>query len=278
MSTPAKVQEWLRNNNGNLTDAYKAVKYEGPPLKIKEGNLSTNRSKIRLAVRGENGDLARRKFDTTSTPTAHYESKQLHKQSSALSREAKMLGLEGTRIEHLADQDDAKHMTSGAPGDPNNKAIVKASDAEFKNEVKRRLGKDYAVTLNPAEESVKAVPKKYYSPIADPNLLPGTNLRNLQDLAEFVARGSGRSLMSAWPVVGIAAGGLEAKARTEKAMQTGNPLDKMQAGLAVGGQFPGAGNALDMLNFVVDMVRNPTAYTPQARYLQQSRNILPYGR
>ena len=195
MSTPAKVQEWLRNNNGNLSDAYKAVKYEGPPLKIKEGSLTSNRAKIRLSFRGENGDAARRKFDTTSTPTAYYESKQLSKKSSALTQEAKMFGLEGTRIEHLADQDDAKHMTAGAPGDPTNKAVVRASDAEFKNEVKRRLGKNYAVTLNPAEESVKAVPKRYYSSIADPNTLPGYNLRNLDDLAKLVARNGGKQML-----------------------------------------------------------------------------------
>lgn len=195
MSTPAKVQEWLRNNNGNLLDAYKAVKYEGPPLKIKEGSLSKDRPNIRVSLRGENGDAARRKFDTTSTPTAHYESKQLAKKSSSLSQQAEMFGLEGSRIEHLADQDDAKHMTAGAPGDPTNKAIVKASDAEFKNEVKRRLGKNYAVTLNPAEESVKAVPKQYYSPIADPNTLPGYNLRNLKDLAKLVARHGGKSML-----------------------------------------------------------------------------------
>ena len=278
MSTPAKVQEWLRTNNGNLTDAYKAVEYDGPPLKIKEGSLSTNRSKIRLSPRGENGDHARKNFDTNSTPLAANGSKKLAKQSSALSAEAEMFDLEGTRIEHLADQDDAKHMTAGAPGDPDNLAIVKASDAEFKTSVKRRLGKDYAVTLNPAEESVKAIPKKYFDTIADPNLLPGTNLRNLQDLAEFVARGSGRSLMSALPVVGLANGALEAKTRTEKALETENPLDQLQAGLAFGGQSPAAGNALDMLNFVVDMIRNPTMFTPQARYLQQSRNLLPYGR
>ena len=204
MSTPAKVQEWLRNNNGNLSDAYKAVKYEGPPLKIKEGNLSNKRAKIRLSFRGENGDLARNNFDTTSTPIAHYESKQLSKTSSSLTREAKMFGLEGTRIEHLADQDDAKHMTAGAPGDPTNKAIVKASDAEFKNEVKRRLGKNYAVTLNAAEESVKAVPKKYYSSIADPNTLPGYNLRNLDDLAKLVARTSRKTMFGS--VAGVLLG------------------------------------------------------------------------
>ena len=204
MSTPAQVQEWLRNNNGNLSDAYKAVKYEGPPLKIKDGSLTSNRAKIRLSLRGENGDAARKKFDTTSTPTAYYESKQLSKQSSKLSQEAKMFGLEGTRIEHLADQDDAKHMTSGAPGDPTNKAIVKASDAEFKNEVKRRLGKNYAVTLNPAEESVKAVPKKYYSSVADPNTLPGYNLRNLNDLAKLVARNGGKNMFGS--VAGVLLG------------------------------------------------------------------------
>lgn len=278
MSTPAKVQEWLRQNNGNLPDAYKAVEYEGSPLKIKDGSLKTNRPEIRLSPRGENGDAARKKFDTTSTPLANYESKKLHKQSSAISQQAEMFGLEGSRIEHLADQDDAKHMTAGAPGDPTNKALVTASEAEFKNEVKRKLGKDYAVTINTPEEAIKAIPKKYYDPIADPDLLPGTNLRNLQDLADFVARGKGRSLMSAVPLVGIAAGGIEAKQRTEKAMQTGNPIDQVQAGLAVGGQFPVAGNGLDLLNLAVDIVRNPSIFVPQARYLHQSRNILPYGR
>ena len=59
MTTPAKVQEWLRTNDGNLTDAYKAVGYEGPPLKLKAGNLSSKRSKIRVSPRGENGDSKR---------------------------------------------------------------------------------------------------------------------------------------------------------------------------------------------------------------------------
>ena len=85
-------------------------------------------------------------------------------------------------------------------------------------------------------------------------------------------------MLSALPLVGLAAGAVEVKDRTEKAAKTGNPLDQLQAGLAINGQIPGAGNGFDMLNLVVDFVRNPTGYAPQANYLKQSRNILPYGR
>jgi hypothetical protein len=55
------VQTYLRNNPGsNLTSAYKAVGYTGPPLKIKEGNLTDKRSSVRLATRGDAGNVNRR--------------------------------------------------------------------------------------------------------------------------------------------------------------------------------------------------------------------------
>ena len=81
MSTPAKVAEWLRNNNGNLTDAYKAVGYEGPPLKIKEGNLTNNRSNIRLAIRGENGDSNRRAAERLNPPQTKEEQNRNRRQN-----------------------------------------------------------------------------------------------------------------------------------------------------------------------------------------------------
>lgn len=56
-----EVSNYLKNNPGSrIPDAVKATGYKGPPLKIKEGNLTNNRSKVRVAVRGKNGDLARR--------------------------------------------------------------------------------------------------------------------------------------------------------------------------------------------------------------------------
>jgi|TARA_B100001540_G_scaffold123850_1_gene110428 hypothetical protein len=79
MTTPAKVAEWLRNNDGNLTDAYKAVGYEGKPLKIKEGNLTNNRSKIRLAIRGENGDNTRRAAERLNPPQTKEEQNRLRR-------------------------------------------------------------------------------------------------------------------------------------------------------------------------------------------------------
>ena len=70
--TPDKkgVTQWLKDNptkknsrgrtvRTGLRDAYKAVGYKGPPLKSKEGNLSTQRDKLRLSLRGDAGDTAR---------------------------------------------------------------------------------------------------------------------------------------------------------------------------------------------------------------------------
>ena len=81
MSTPAKVGEWLRNNKGNLPDAYKAVDYEGDPLKIKEGNLTNNRDKIRVAKRGENGDYSRRAVEKLNPPQNKQEQNQNRRQN-----------------------------------------------------------------------------------------------------------------------------------------------------------------------------------------------------
>ena len=70
--TPDKqgVTQWLKDNptkknsrgrtvSTGKSDAYKAVGYKGPPLKSKEGNLTNNRNRLRLSLRGDNGDTAR---------------------------------------------------------------------------------------------------------------------------------------------------------------------------------------------------------------------------
>lgn len=56
---PTKKNKRGRNVRTGLRDGYKAVGYEGPPLKIKEGNLTNNRNRIRLSLRGDAGDAAR---------------------------------------------------------------------------------------------------------------------------------------------------------------------------------------------------------------------------
>ena len=81
MSTPAKVAEWLRNNDGNLTDAYKATGYTGPPLKVKEGSLSGDRSKIRLSPRGDNGDTSRRQALQLNPPQTKEEQNRNRRQN-----------------------------------------------------------------------------------------------------------------------------------------------------------------------------------------------------
>ena len=97
MPTPAKVGEWLRSNDGNLPDAYEAVGYEGPPLKIKEGNLSYNRSSIRVSPRGSNGDGSRQAALRLNPPQDSQERNQNRRQEykrSSLRKQGKNVVLD----------------------------------------------------------------------------------------------------------------------------------------------------------------------------------------
>jgi hypothetical protein len=60
--TPAQITEWLKQNptkkRGSRTfkttvaDAKQALGYKGPALKIREGNLSSNRGNLRVSEKG----------------------------------------------------------------------------------------------------------------------------------------------------------------------------------------------------------------------------------
>ncbi len=102
MPTPAKVTEWLRNNDGNLTDAYKAVNYEGPPLKIKEGNLTDKRHIVRLAKRNGNGDSKRKAALKLRPPTTRDEQNRNRRQNYKRSSLSKQLGIPMV-VDHLID-------------------------------------------------------------------------------------------------------------------------------------------------------------------------------
>lgn len=111
MSTPAKVQEWLRNNNGNLKDAYKAVGYEGPPLKIKGGNLTNLRRQIRVSLRGENGDATRKKNLKLNPPQNKNEVNQNRRQNY----KARSLNAQGAKV-HIDHKIDLKLLGETVEG------------------------------------------------------------------------------------------------------------------------------------------------------------------
>ena len=156
MSTPAKVGEWLRNNDGNLTDAYKAVGYKGPPLKIKEGNLNTNRSKIRVAIRGDNGDTSRQAAERLNPPQTKEEQNRNRRQNykrSALRKQGK-----NVVIDHKVELDLLTQTVDGMPpekaqqhikqleksyghlGDrPGNRQIISARANEIKRQQSRAV-------------------------------------------------------------------------------------------------------------------------------------------
>ena len=142
-----------------------------------EGEFTSYKGKAKPRTGDARGQARRRaKFDQPSTELARYGAKQLKQQSTAVSAQAEMFGLEPTQIEHLADQADIQALTSGAGGDPINLQQVRQSEARFKDRVKQAVGNEFGVTLNPAEESVKVIPKEFFDPIADPNTLPGVDI------------------------------------------------------------------------------------------------------
>jgi hypothetical protein len=179
------LSKWLRDANklGKGKSKAELISQLGEP----PGNITSNgkggwqkRSGDRRAQK-----LRRRNFDTTSTSFAANEARKLQSYKQRINGEAKMFELEPTQTEHLADQDDAQAIQFGAPGDPDNKLLVKTSDARFKDSVKQTAGKEFAVVNNPAEESIKVVPKRFYDPLADLNLLPGFDIKTPADLIKF---------------------------------------------------------------------------------------------
>ena len=176
------LTEWLRDANklDKGTSRAELINQLGEP----PGKITKNGKggwKKRSGNRRGQG-VRRRSFDTTSTPLASYEAKKLDTSKKEINSKAAMYGLEPMQIEHLADQADSKNIQSGASGDPDNKLNVRQSDARFKDRVKQIVGNDYGVTVNPAEESVKVIPQKYYDQTADPNTLPGVEVKTDADL------------------------------------------------------------------------------------------------
>ena len=200
-----------------------------------EGEWTSYKGKAKPRTGDARGQARRRaKFDQPSTEVAGYEAKQLKQQSTAVSAQAEMFGLEPTQIEHLADQSDIQALTSGSGGDPTNLQQVRQSEARFKDRVKQVVGKEYGVTLNPAQESVKVIPKKYFDPIADPNTLPGVDI---PVGSKFVFKNGAVRILSKVPMLGgvvaagatLASGGTPAQA-FGAAVEAENPIENLAAG------------------------------------------------
>jgi len=195
--------------------------------------------------------VKRSSFDQPSTEMAGYEAKRLKAESTRISNEAEMMGLEPTQVEHLADQTDSKGMTSGAPGDPTNLQQVRQSEARFKDALKLKVGSKYAVTLNPSSESYRVVPQRFYDPIADPSTLPGIDVPfganiddvpgQLSELNPSVKGSRGSISFRRGALTSAAAGGIlllgplgttasafETAGRKQIADETGNPIDRLQ--------------------------------------------------
>jgi hypothetical protein len=278
------LSEWLQSANQYAKKGYsksQVIEQLGKP----PGRITSNgNGGFKKRTGNKQGQAAkRRQFDTPSTDLARTEAKQLESTKQKINGEASLYGLEPTQIEHIADQDDAKSMTAGAPGDPNNKLIVKESEARFKDKVKQLVGKDYSVVNNSSEESLKVIENKYFDPIADPSTLPGTDIRNSSELRkflDFIENSNGRiadsakgisprarikalAIASAVPgFLGTAADAAETTARVDVARKSGNPVDWIQAGIsgittATGATGVGevVGLPLELLNGSIDQHR-----------------------
>jgi len=184
-------------------DAINKLKAENPELTWTQaanqagfsGEWTSYKGKAKPRTGDARGQARRRTaFDQPSTEIAGYEAKRLQQESTRISAEAEMFGLEPTQIEHLADQEDVRNLTAGSGGDPTNKAIVTQTEARFKDRVKQLAPSGYAVTLNPTTDSVRVIENRFFDPIADPSTLPGIDIpigSNIEEgLAEIKPKGS----------------------------------------------------------------------------------------
>jgi len=178
-------------------DAINKLKAENPELTWTQaanqagfpGEWTSYKGKAKPRTGDARGQARRRTaFDQPSTEMAGYEAKRLQQESTRISAEAEMFGLEPTQIEHLADQEDVRNLTAGSGGDPTNKAIVTQTEARFKDRVKQLAPKGYAVTLNPTTDSVRVIETKFFDPIADPATLPGIDIPIGSDIEEGLSQ------------------------------------------------------------------------------------------
>lgn len=178
-------------------DAINKLKAENPELTWTqaanqagfEGEWTSYKGKAKPRTGDARGQARRRiAFDQPSTEMAGYEAKRLQQESTRISAEAEMFGLEPTQIEHLADQEDVRNLTAGSGGDPTNKAIVTQTEARFKDRVKQLAPKGYAVTLNPTTDSVRVIENRFFDPIADPATLPGIDIPIGSDIEKGLAK------------------------------------------------------------------------------------------
>ena len=230
-------------------DAINKIKAENPALTWTEaarqagfsGEWTSYKGKAKPRTGDARGQARRRaKFDQPSTELAGYESKRLQQEVARVNAEAEMFGLEPAQVEHLADQEDARAIEFGSSGDTTNKQRVTQTEARFKDAVKQRVPRGYSVTLNPAAESVRVIPDKFFDPIADPSTLPGVDIKIGQNIdsvfGSFVKGGAVRfatkGLGGLIPFAGVGFDALDAKEKTERAAKTNAPLDVAQAAIA----------------------------------------------
>ena len=213
------------------------------------GEWTSYKGKAKPRTGDAAGQARRRaKFDQPSTEMAGYESKRLQQEVARINTEAEMFDMDSSQIEHLLDQDDAKVIQYGSSGDPTNKFIVTQTDARFKDRVKQNVPPGYTVTLNPASESVRVVPDKFFDPVADPSTLPGVDVpvgSDLSNLKNSLSATRGSISFKRGALTGLAAGGIaalgplgtavsaaETAERTKIADETGNIVDRVQAGIS----------------------------------------------
>ena len=265
-------------------DAINKIKAENPALTWTEaarqagfsGEWTSYKGRAKPRTGDARGQARRRaKFDQPSTELAGYESKRLQQEVARVNAEAEMFGLEPAQVEHLADQEDARAIEFGSSGDTTNKQRVTQTEARFKDAVKQRVPRGYSVTLNPAAESVRVIPDKFFDPIADPATLPGVDIKIGQNIdsvfGSFVKGGAVRfatkGLGGLIPFAGIAFDQADAKEKTERAARTNAPLDQLQAGIAQATAATAVSpdpraQAINFaggtVNFVIDALRMPS--------------------
>ena len=149
--------------------------WDGEEFKIESAGGGKVKAVRRSGKKNRRGRATakRNNFDVTSTNGAAAERARIVAESRRINAEAEMFGLEKTQIEHTSNQQNARNITAGAPGDPDRLLRVPTSAARLKDGVESAVKKyNGGVYNNPAQEAITVVDSRFYDDLADPNSIP----------------------------------------------------------------------------------------------------------
>ena len=275
------IPEWVAAANKILREnkslSYKeaeeilvAAGHQRPKGIKQNGGRKTGRLFARASKKTPEQSIRRRNHEKTSTPEAAEHVAKTKLQRKEVEGIAEYAGLPGLHTEHLANQDSADAIRTGAAGDLVEN--IPADSAKSKNSlesiIRNDYNKEYVVAIS--ADNFRIIPKESYDELVDPDDLPGFNINETKDLDSQLKKGIEKHR-----------GGIRLQRRLARQFANGVgeiPLAGYLAGPAMGvllGQSP-AEAAADAVPIIGDLESDNNANVSREgqMFVDRTRNIV----